>query len=271
MLASALPIVLGLTEAGVLLLVFFVIGSMGWFPTSPDEPPKYCERIRTGMIKQPANTWSNLGFILCGLAILIWIGQSAAHGKSANPMATQGGWSIVYGMAVVWLGPGSMFLHACQKQWGGVFDNLSMNMYLSWFLLYDLSRVFGGPSFAVALVIWLLVNGALGAWIWLAPKFDKLGIIQFAVLIGLLLLVEILGIGLGVIHPSIGKIHRQVGWLIAGALIFGAAFGIWIYAGNSWSKACKPDSLLQGHAAWHLLGAVATVPLFVYLRSETVG
>ena len=34
---------------------------------------------------------------------------------------------------------------------------------------------------------------------------------------------------------------------------------------------CDPSSLVQGHAVWHVLNAVAGAFLYPYLRSERIG
>ena len=48
----------------------------------------------------------------------------------------------------------------------------------------------------------------------------------------------------------------------------------WVFAYFSWVDPthgwCDPDSWLQGHAAWHLLGAVAAYFLFRLYESEHV-
>ncbi len=47
------------------------------------------------------------------------------------------------------------------------------------------------------------------------------------------------------------------------------AFTIWNLSQRGW---CDPDSLVQGHAVWHLLGAVAAYLLFrLYASERTVG
>jgi hypothetical protein len=43
------------------------------------------------------------------------------------------------------------------------------------------------------------------------------------------------------------------------------AFTIWLLSNAGW---CDPASFLQGHAAWHLLCAVAAYFLFRFYESE---
>ena len=74
-----------------------------------------------------------------------------------------------------------------------------------------------------------------------------------------------------VIETTIALRHRhlkaQRWWLVAAAVVFLAAFGIWLPSrtGGPW---CDPDSLLQGHAAWHLLDAGSVACVFAFYRSE---
>jgi hypothetical protein len=54
---------------------------------------------------------------------------------------------------------------------------------------------------------------------------------------------------------------------IAGVGLFALAFVIWIL--DNERILCAPAALAQGHAAWHLLGAVAVALLYFYYLSET--
>jgi hypothetical protein len=39
-------------------------------------PPSFCEETLCGWVKQPANTWSNIGFLVS--AALLWRGSTSA-------------------------------------------------------------------------------------------------------------------------------------------------------------------------------------------------
>jgi len=49
-------------------------------------------------------------------------------------------------------------------------------------------------------------------------------------------------------------------WLGAGAVVMLVAFLFWLL--DQQRLVCAPDSLLQGHALWHLLGAGAAACLY---------
>lgn len=56
-------------------------------------------------------------------------------------------------------------------------------------------------------------------------------------------------------------------WFFAGVASFLLAYAIWT-TGTSDHAWCRPDSLVQAHAIWHLLTALATWCFFVFLRTE---
>jgi dihydroceramidase len=57
-------------------------------------------------------------------------------------------------------------------------------------------------------------------------------------------------------------------WLSRGAGILGLAFLIWVL--DITKVVCSPESVIQGHALWHMLGALAGWCLYRYYESEPV-
>jgi hypothetical protein len=66
--------------------------------------------------------------------------------------------------------------------------------------------------------------------------------------------------------PAPGR-RRYTPWFWIGIASFLTAYAIWL-TGTADHEWCDPDSLVQAHAIWHLLSAVATWSFFVFLRSE---
>ncbi len=56
-------------------------------------------------------------------------------------------------------------------------------------------------------------------------------------------------------------------WFWAGIASFLLAYAIWL-TGTADHEWCRPDSLIQAHAIWHMLSALATWCFFVFLRTE---
>ena len=86
---------------------------------------RWCERVSDGIFREPVNTLTNLGFMIAGLYIL----YKLTNETSFNEFSGLNNITILYGVAVVYLGPGSMMMHATNTEWGGWADNLSMVMY----------------------------------------------------------------------------------------------------------------------------------------------
>ncbi len=256
-----MPLLLGVIEVVGCLVVFFVLGARGWpgdnddcLDSTPDTC--YCERPRTDrMVLQPVNTWSNVGFILVGLVILAWL----TFGSGSGPMQEQSLFSVGLGLVIVFLGPGSMFFHASLKDWGGWIDNVSMNLFISWVALYDLARMVHAGE-VIFLALWIAVNAGLGVFLWVNVRRGW-GKWVFAGLIAVLVLTSVL------VALSVGGVHRNFTGLIVGLVIFGVALAIQQLS-QTGRPLCDPDSLLQGHAAWHVLAALAAGSIYLYLRTE---
>ena len=56
-------------------------------------------------------------------------------------------------------------------------------------------------------------------------------------------------------------------WFWAGVASFLIAYAIWL-TGTADHPWCRPDSLVQAHAIWHMLSAVATWCFFIFFRTE---
>lgn len=256
----------GLIGLAVVLAIFFAFVIGGW-PGALDDcltSECYCERARPGNVKQPSNTWFNVGFMIAGLWLL-W----RLRDEVASPIAMRRPTfaAISYGAAVIFLGPGSMFFHASLTRWGGLVDNISMFIWAGWVLAWQAVRLaHWQPWWAMAL-IWaaLVVTASL-----ITGLVDGAGTICFAVLIALACITEIV---ICAARPR--GIVRDWRWLIATFAVFAIAALVWALSGGSLGDGgvkrgpwCDPDAFLQGHAVWHLLCAVATVLYAVYLRSE---
>ena len=68
--------------------------------------------------------------------------------------------------------------------------------------------------------------------------------------------------------PPAGR-RTYIPWFWVGIGSFLVAYAVWLTgtADHTW---CRPDSLYQAHAVWHILGALATWGFFLYFRTERV-
>jgi Ceramidase len=233
----------------------------------------YCESFSDGPLKQPANTLSNLGSILIGAGLLAYV--ALAEPRRDNPMTADPWIAFGYGALTIFLGTGSMFLHASMSRVGGWFDNISMDVYITFILVYNVVRLnnWGRLAFWISYV----VLNVLLLVLTYPTVIEGSGKVFFGVFIGLTLLTE-LQINLPVTIPSgrgpvfmktlVVGIERSPWWLLAGLGAFGLAFVIWIASQTGGALCTDPDSAFQWHGVWHVLSGAAAGCFFFYFRSE---
>ena len=165
-----------------------------------------------------------------------------------------------YACVVVLLGPASAAMHATQSSLGGVLDMTSMYLVASFAAAYALTRWWRREPVFFWQVFLLLVAACelVGLWDGDVPVVHYGGNVAFGLLLVLAVVVETRLWRRG---PTRADLRYGVGAL-ASMLV---AFVIWNLSQHGW---CDPHSLAQGHAAWHLLGALAAYLLFRLYASE---
>lgn len=244
----------GAVALGSVGLLVLAVG-LGWLGADVGRGGDFCEAARTGAVRQPANTFSNAGFVVAGLVIAWQAGRPSALGDVLTRQV-----ATAYACVVVLLGPASAAMHATQSALGGHLDLLSMYLVASFAAAYALTRVFRrGPVFFAQLFLMLVAACQL---VGLYPR--EIPVVMFAgnVAFGLLL---VTAISLEVRLARRGPSRADLRWGGAALLVMLVAFAIW---NASQHGLCDPHSLLQGHGAWHLLGAASAYLLFRLWASE---
>ena len=241
--------------------LFMLAVVYGWFGPSANVGGAFCEAARPGLIKQPANTWSNLGFIAAGLFMAYQLSQGTFH-ENINRFTQSNFTAIFFSCIVVFLGPGSMAMHATETGLGGAFDMLSMYLIASFAASYSMQRFFAWKNltFTFSFICIIVVCETVGLYHEPLPIIDYAGNAIFGFFLTLTVVFEML-------YSFTQKIahQRKFGFASLGSLLL--AFAIW----NMWkdnSPLCDPQSLIQGHAIWHLLDALAAYFLFRFYASE---
>ena len=198
----------------------------------------FCELVRLeSAIRQPVNTWSSLAFVV----VAVWI---AFQRVDSGLRSLQ--WVFVASALLV--GLGSAFYHASLSFLGQFWDVLGMYLLAVPILLYRVAR---GQSFAFG---YAALVGVLALLLWFVPELRRwlFGVVLMG---GIWLELRYLRT-----HPTVSA---RLFWLALAT--FAIAFAVWILDNSRvW---CAPESALQGHALWHVLGAVATGLLFSHYRN----
>ncbi|CAF0798204.1 unnamed protein product [Adineta ricciae] len=241
--------------------IFLAATGFGWTRCMKKKTSAYCERAHEGWINEPANTWSALGFVVVGLIIAGEM-QWGSRRENSNVLTNSDFMIIFFSSLVVCLGPGSMVMHSSCTNLGGELDHLSMSFVCSFLFAYSIQRFFC-LNLTHFLLIFLLILGISEISVQIpgeVPIFGTIGNLVFAIFIVLIIINEIL-----IIFYQHSNIRKR--WGIATLVAFSMSFLIWNFSKDN-GLLCDPDSLIQGHAAWHLLDALALYFLFRYYVSE---
>jgi len=236
------PIIIAAATAAVSCGLLALAVWRGWLGADVGRGANFCEAARDRAVRQPANTFSNVGFVAAGLLI-------AWHAGT-----TRRGIGTVMACLVVLLGPGSAAMHATQSAIGGHLDMLSMYLVASFAAAYATTRWLRGDMrlFAGAFaggVAFCEVVGLRGGEV---PVVMSSGNAAFALLLVVATVVEVLIVRRGEARARRGYAYAS----LASILI---AFAIW---NATRTRLCDPHSLVQGHAIWHVLCAVAAYLLY---------
>lgn len=275
------------STAGLLI----VAGGIGWqsfeeinencFDNYLSEPNCFCERPRGEelgdvWIVQPANTASNIGFVIVGLWIAFCCDKEIPqrYWEGRNPFTRYPGYGMLLSTVTCFLGPGSAALHASLTSPGRRIDQFSMYLVGAFLAIYSATRKYPRLSFKaffaiyMALILPLLVLTILSA-------NTSLKRLMFSILIAITIACE-------AIHKLIINQYRKCfhngeskaavldtanSWFMAFALCCLAfAYGMWVPS-KSGGPLCFPDSWFQGHALWHVCTAIPIGCYFLYVVS----
>jgi hypothetical protein len=214
-----------------------------------------CERCRPGLVTQPANTVSSLAYVVAGAAML----RSARHSGPSRSTETALAW------ATIAVGVGSVAYHGPGGTVSRYAHDASLVAMLGFIAWSDAERL-AGKRLPAGLAVVPLV-AAVGAAPSLSPATQALAGLAAVVAEGARLRQADTGAADGRIdglgdrpaeHPDRGS--RRTAWRPWSPWVAGPALAVGLAAqafGRTGGPWCRPDSLLQPHALWHVLTAVA--------------
>lgn len=200
-----------------------------------------CESIGRGFLAQPANALSSLAFSVIGVVVLVSVTKS--HGRER---ANRG----VFGVLMVATGIGSFMFHGPQGSLSHFLHDVTFILAVASVVLMNLSAVLGWTqrrSFSTLAAVGLVVSAVLIFW----PSSTNF-IAGIAVLT--LAIVDV------ALHRATFPRSR---WWIASIVTMGLA-GLFFLLGRTGGPICDSDSVIQGHALWHILSGVA---LWIYFEA----
>jgi len=206
---------------------------------------KWCEETLCSVVAEPANTWSNLAYIVVAGVLF-----AVARTETSKTLR-------FWAHAAFWVGLTSFVYHATVAFVTQVFDFFGMYFYFLLILTLNLLRMGLVKKEKLFLTLW---PGIVGFTV-LTVVVAKVGLpVQGIVglLIVLTLITEVLAR-----RKATGRTENLA--LGVTLVLIAVAAG---FSGADASRAfCTPeDHLLQGHAIWHVLGAGALLASYFHYR-----
>ncbi len=217
--------------------------SCPWQGLSQKFPPNvtWCEAHQCSWIMTPANTWSNLAYILAGV-FMIWDFKK-------NPSGSQ--WLRLFPGITILLGCLSGIYHASLNQFSQALDFFGMLALALYLLLMNLVRLNAWPKSKP------LLSLSFAIFIMLAPVLW--GIVKGSPIQAIILT---LAFGVGVTELQAQAESRKYFVLALGLFVVGSLASLADIT-RYW---CFPQSLLQAHALWHLLSAGGVYGIYQHYR-----
>jgi hypothetical protein len=209
----------------------------------------FCEERICSLIREPANTWSNLAFLAVGAA-LVW--KARADGR--RDLLSVGATEILVGF-------GSFWFHASATRAGEIADVWAMSLFANLMATTNLRRLLGwSPE-----LTWKAYVAASTASLGILLAIHNSGVPLFILTVVFAFLVE------GRILRSRLHFRPPRGYyrpLIGLGVMFAVAYGIWWLDVLRISPFCDPKRhWFTGHAAWHILNSTCFAFLYFFYRS----
>lgn len=207
---------------------------------------KWCEPTICGVISEPANTWSNVAYLL----VAAWISWTARTAKSA-PMR-------VFGPMAFLMGGFSFIYHASNNYLTQVFDFIGMFLYVYLLLVVNMRRLgWLGQGRMWQVYSALVVGSTLMTHAMYLAEVHYQMIIAFGA--GAIVLTETL-----LYRRGDAKRYTYRWFALSLAFIaIAQAFSL-LDISRTW---CEPDNVfLHGHAIWHVIGSVSVLFAFLHYR-----
>ena len=294
----------------LILIPFFLFAILGW-PAHPDsctnintagqQVPKYedgvlqpdtcyCEHFEVQDvvdgkpgIRQKINTYSNFYALFTSLGLVFLIRRDRKKVLEEGAEQKNNFWNSdtwipeLYVFAALFLGLGSMFLHASLSSTLSWFDGMSMYVFTSFLPVYTLQRrfnlgIFFYTGYAVSVIVFTMLNRL--------PGMEEASTILIAILLALyagaeltVTIYDIVKMGFIAWGKRLYRSLFKDGWLLApiGFWFAGlASFGLAAYfraKSQTGHPMCHPMSWFQPHGLlWHTLAGVMAVLLYFYWR-----
>jgi hypothetical protein len=225
---------------------------------------EFCERNRMdAFLRERMNSWSNLAFVWFGLIVLFTGLRSTSAEKSKNVIDKYPILSVFTGISFLYLGIGSFLYHAALTRFtqlldvAGTYAAVASVICLG-FVTLIYPKVQASAEKTKNLVAFMLILTFIADVLLFRFKWQISSSIVLPMMIVIL-------IGIVTSITLFSKMQGNLAFAMSGIISVATAFLVWYL--DVKKIFCNPDSLLQGHALWHVLTGLSLFLMYNYFRS----
>lgn len=208
---------------------------------------KWCEETLCQVVSEPANTWSNLGYLVSAIVLYIW-----ARKSKHNELK----W---FAPAMFLMGAASFYFHMSNYYVGQVLDFIGMYLFVFWLLVLNLRKAKLIKRNKQILTEVIIIIGCTSLVHYMYINHLNFQNIVAAGVIGILL-TEFIAF-------KVSKKTRNYKYFWTSIALMGVAQ---IFSQLDLRRImCDPhEHIFQGHAIWHTIGAVALTIAYKHWEQE---
>lgn len=208
-------------------------------------PPniKWCEETICHVISEPANTWSNLSYVLAFVVMYILSRKLKSKSLRYTP----------YAMLI--MGVGSFYFHMSNFHISQAIDFIGMFFFVHWLFFINLMRanIFNLKNSIKFYIGFMLLN-TIVIQVAYSLHFNY----QFLIIIAVVLILST-----EYLARKKGSQPKSSVCLIAGAICMAIAETFSLL--DLSRVMCNPSNhIIQGHAIWHVIGGIGLFIVFLY-------
>lgn len=205
---------------------------------------KWCEETLCQWVSEPANTWSNLGYLIAGL-LIAYLSFKNRHNTNMKQ----------FGPIIFFMGAMSFFYHQSNFYGSQILDFVGMFFFVGWAIGMNLIRLGKLEPKGLKwfnLTLGSTLTGLMHVMYMYQIKFQAIVLIAALAII----VTEILARKIKTVNYN---------WFITSLVTITAAFGFSISDGKRiWCDPTQHGWFSQGHALWHWIAAVSMVTIYLH-------
>ncbi len=208
---------------------------------------KWCEETLCHIISEPANTWSNIGYIISSLILFIWT-KKTQHNELK--------WLAP---AMFLMGAASFFFHMSNYYISQILDFIGMYLFVFWLMVLNLRKVglISKSKQVITEVVITLIST-------LAVHYMYTHHMNFQIIVTTGVITIIITEFI-TFRRSKKKRHYKYFWTSMGLIGFAQLFS----QVDLKRIICDPkEHIFQGHAIWHVISAIALTIAYKHWEQE---